>query len=93
MSTWRQGLGYLLALSLLLVSLIGLTACRSTGTYSATFLDSFDTVLTVTVGASDHIAADKIISDVHTIVTDSLIPQKIKIGAPSSRSMHLCMTG
>lgn len=70
MSTWRQGLGYLLALSLLLVSLIGLTACRSTGTYSATFLDSFDTVLTVTVGASDHIAADKIISDVHTIVTD-----------------------
>ncbi len=69
MRTCRQGLGYLLALSCLLGCLASLTACRRMGTYSATFLDSFDTVLTITVGAEDRASANETITAVHALVT------------------------
>lgn len=67
-------LSLLLAVFLLLTATGGLplfmTSCSRPAAYTATYLDTFDTVLTVTVGATDRETANRISADIHAIALD-----------------------
>ena len=62
-----------LAMGLLLVSILPtvmLTSCGRRGAYTSTYLDVFDTVLTVTVGADSHEDAAAVTTAIHDIALD-----------------------
>ena len=62
-----------LAMGLLLVAILPtvmMTACSHRGAYTATYLDVFDTVLTVTVGADSHEDAATATAAIHDIALD-----------------------
>ncbi len=63
----RMGLSALLMAVLLILSL---PACARRSAFTATYLDVFDTVLTVTVGATSHQEATVYTTAIHGILTD-----------------------